>query len=81
MHARRGAMGRPQNAERCATCPRAILKMPRAADRGEAAATLACPSVSALDRWFASAVQSCARKWFNQPVVEVKQISPIPAAA
>jgi hypothetical protein len=39
------------------------------------AATLACPIVSALDRWFANAVQPAARKWFNQPVVEVKQIS------
>ncbi len=39
------------------------------------AATLACPIVSALDRWFANAVQPMARKWFNQPVVEVKQIS------
>jgi hypothetical protein len=39
------------------------------------AATLACPIVSALDRWFAHAVQPAARKWFNQPVVEVKQIS------
>jgi hypothetical protein len=38
-------------------------------------ATLACPIVSALDRWFASAVQPAARKWFNQPVVEIKQIS------
>ncbi|MEA2983321.1 MAG: hypothetical protein QOF09_5144 [Alphaproteobacteria bacterium] len=39
------------------------------------AATLACPIVSALDRWFAHAVQPAARKWFNQPVVEIKQIS------
>jgi hypothetical protein len=39
------------------------------------AATLACPIVSALDRWFANAVQPAARKWFNQPVVEIKQIS------
>ena len=38
-------------------------------------ATLACPIVSALDRWFANAVQPAARKWFNQPVVEIKQIS------
>ncbi len=38
-------------------------------------ATLACPIVSALDRWFADAVQPAARKWFNQPVVEIKQIS------
>ena len=39
------------------------------------AATLACPIVSALDRWFANAVQPAARKWFNQSVVEIKQIS------
>ena len=38
-------------------------------------ATLACPIVSALDRWFATAVQPAARKWFGQPVVEIKQIS------
>ena len=38
-------------------------------------ATLACPIVSALDRWFANAVQPAARKWFSQPVVEIKQIS------
>jgi hypothetical protein len=36
---------------------------------------LACPIVSALDRWFANAVQPAAQKWFNQPVVEIKQIS------
>jgi hypothetical protein len=39
------------------------------------AATLACPIVSALDRWFANAVQPAAQKWFKQPVVEIKQIS------
>jgi extensin-like protein len=39
------------------------------------AATLACPIVSALDRWIANAVQPAAQKWFNQPVVEIKQIS------
>jgi hypothetical protein len=39
------------------------------------AATLACPIVSALDRWFANAVQPAAQKWFGQPVVEIKQIS------
>ncbi len=38
-------------------------------------ATLACPIVSALDRWFANAVQPAAQKWFGQPVVEIKQIS------
>jgi hypothetical protein len=39
------------------------------------AATLACPIVSALDHWFANAVQPAAQKWFGQPVVEIKQIS------
>ena len=38
-------------------------------------ATLACPIVSALDQWIASAVQPAAYKWFGQPVVEIKQIS------
>ncbi len=39
------------------------------------AATLACPIVSALDRWVAESVQPAARKWFRQPVVEIRQIS------
>jgi Extensin-like protein C-terminus len=39
------------------------------------AATLACPIVSALDHWIASAVQPAAQKWFGQPVVEIRQIS------
>jgi hypothetical protein len=39
------------------------------------AATLACPLVSALDNWFATSVQPAARRWFGQPVVEIKQIS------
>jgi hypothetical protein len=39
------------------------------------AATLACPIVSALDQWFAAAVQPAAQRWFHQPVVEIKQIS------
>jgi hypothetical protein len=38
-------------------------------------ATLACPIVSALDRWIAGAVQPAALRWFGQPVVEIKQIS------
>ena len=38
------------------------------------AATLACPIVSALDKWVAAAVQPAALKWFHQPVVEIKQI-------
>jgi hypothetical protein len=39
------------------------------------AATLACPMVSALDKWIGEAVQPAALKWFRQPVVEIKQIS------
>jgi hypothetical protein len=39
------------------------------------AATLACPIVSALDRWLASSVQPAAQRWFNSRVVEIKQIS------
>ena len=39
------------------------------------AATLACPLVSELDKWIATAVQPAARRWFRQPVVGIKQIS------
>jgi hypothetical protein len=38
-------------------------------------ATLACPIVSALDQWIATAVQPAALHWFRVPVVEIKQIS------
>lgn len=38
-------------------------------------ATLACPVVSALDRWVSEAIQPAAQRWFGQPVVEIKQIS------
>jgi hypothetical protein len=38
-------------------------------------ATLACPIVSALDRWISDAVQPAAQKWFGQPVTGIKQIS------
>ncbi|MGA8611445.1 MAG: extensin family protein [Xanthobacteraceae bacterium] len=37
-------------------------------------ATLACPIVSALDKWISEAVQPAALKWFRQPVVEIKQL-------
>jgi len=43
-------------------------------------ATLACPIVSALDRWLADSVQPSAMRWFGTRVVEIKQISPIPAS-
>ncbi|HVG52278.1 MAG TPA: extensin family protein, partial [Xanthobacteraceae bacterium] len=39
------------------------------------AATLACPIVSALDRWVVDSVQPSAMRWFNQPVIEIRQIS------
>jgi hypothetical protein len=38
-------------------------------------ATLACPIVSALDRWLADSVQPSATRWFGARVVEIKQIS------
>ena len=39
------------------------------------AATLACPIVSVLERWLATAVQPAALRWFGSPVAEIKQIS------
>jgi hypothetical protein len=39
------------------------------------AATLACPIVSALDRWLSDSVQPAAMRWFGARVVEIKQIS------
>jgi hypothetical protein len=39
------------------------------------AAKLACPIVSALDRWVSEGVQPAALHWFSSPVVEIKQIS------
>jgi hypothetical protein len=38
-------------------------------------ATLACPMVSALDRWVTDSLQPAAQRWFGSPVVEIKQIS------
>jgi hypothetical protein len=38
-------------------------------------ATLACPLVSALDRWVSEGVQPAALHWFGSPVVAIKQIS------
>ncbi|MGH6726137.1 MAG: extensin family protein [Pseudolabrys sp.] len=37
-------------------------------------ATLACPLVSALDRWVSEGVQPAALHWFGAPVTEIKQI-------
>jgi Extensin-like protein C-terminus len=39
------------------------------------AATLACPIVSALDRWLAESVQPSAMRWFGARVIEIRQIS------
>lgn len=39
------------------------------------AATLACPLVSALDRWVSDGLQPAAMRWFGSQVVEIKQIS------
>lgn len=38
-------------------------------------ATLACPLVSALDRWVSESVQPAAMRWLGSPVAEIKQIS------
>lgn len=38
-------------------------------------ATLACPIVSALDRWVSGGVQPAAMRWFGSPVVTIRQIS------
>jgi len=38
-------------------------------------ATLACPLVSALDRWVSEGVQPAALHWFGAQVVTIKQIS------
>ncbi len=38
-------------------------------------ATLACPIVSALDRWLNENIQPAAIRWFGARVVEIKQIS------
>jgi len=55
------------------------MSAPRGPVRAVAAvsppATLACPIVSALDRWIVDAVQPAAQRWFNSAVVEIKQIS------
>ncbi len=54
--------------------PAASAPLPRLGpSRG--AATLACPIVSALDRWLADSVQPAAMRWFGARVVEIKQIS------
>jgi hypothetical protein len=39
------------------------------------AATLACPMVSQLEHWIATAVQPASMRWFGMPVTEIRQIS------
>ncbi len=41
----------------------------------EPKATLACPLITAVDRWLLDDVQPAAMAWFGEPVVEIKQIS------
>ena len=38
-------------------------------------ATLACPIVSALERWITDSVQPAAQRWFASPVADIQQIS------
>ena len=64
----RGILGPTNVAARSAT-PRAspVAIEPRA--------TLACPLITAVDRWFLEDVQPAAMAWFGEQVVEIKQIS------
>jgi len=41
----------------------------------EPKATLACPLITALDRWLLEDVQPAAASWFGEPVVEMHQLS------
>jgi len=63
----RGAEQVPLGRERAPVATGAVAVQPTA--------TLACPIVSALDTWFASAVQPAALKWFGVQVAEIRQIS------
>jgi hypothetical protein len=58
-----GPMRGPQS--RAAIMPAAVMPP----------ATLACPLVSALERWVTDGVQPAAMHWFRAQVVEIKQIS------
>jgi hypothetical protein len=64
----RGILG-PTNvaARRSAPAATAVTIEPRA--------TLACPLIAAVDRWFLEDVQPAAIAWFGEQVVEIKQIS------
>ena len=82
-----GAQAYPPRARYSAPTPNAVPNLPRLGPaQGNSvaafgpvamrpAATLACPIVSALDRWLADSVQPAAMRWFGARVVEIKQIS------
>ncbi len=61
----RPALGPMRGPYTPASIPQASLKP---------AAKLACPIVSALDRWVSDGVQPAALHWFNSPVVTIHQI-------
>lgn len=69
-----GVRLRPPEAVRPASTPQGLTRAVGPVEL-RPAATLACPIVSALDRWIAAAVQPAAQRWFGQPVVAVRQIS------
>jgi hypothetical protein len=74
----RGPQSAPPSSTPGAPMPLGPARAPVAAPTVAAvspAATLACPIVSALDRWVTDAVQPAAQRWFGSPVVEIKQIS------
>jgi hypothetical protein len=81
----RYGMGTPNGRESAATPP-PDFSQPRMGGQGspvdgfgpvalKPTATLACPIVSALDKWLVEAVQPAAMRWFGTRVVEIKQIS------
>ncbi|HEX2216067.1 MAG TPA: extensin family protein [Xanthobacteraceae bacterium] len=55
--------------------PRRDIALASAPASVQPPATLACPLVSRLDQWMASAVQPAAQRWFGQQVAEIRQIS------
>jgi len=55
----------PQRSQNMSAIPPAAL---------QPTATLACPLVSALDRWVSEGVQPAAMHWFGSPVAEIHQI-------
>lgn len=64
---RRAAPLGPSRGQRAASVTGTVTITPNA--------TLACPMVSALDQWIATAIQPSAMRWFGQPVIEIRQIS------